>query len=69
MTKISAVIPDDVATMLKERARIEDRSVGAVIRRAVAEHVGHVALRRSALGVQADELQGGAGWSSIGHCP
>jgi predicted transcriptional regulator len=40
VTKISAVIPDDVAAALKERARVEDRSVGAVVRRAVAEHVG-----------------------------
>jgi len=37
--KISAVIPDDVAFALKERARAEDRSVGAVVRRAIVEHV------------------------------
>jgi len=42
--KLSAVIPDDVATALKARAQREDRSVGAVIRIAVAEHVG---LRQS----------------------
>jgi hypothetical protein len=40
VTKISAVIPDDVAAVLKERAKAEDRSVGAVIRRALAEHIG-----------------------------
>lgn len=39
MTKISAVIPDDLGAALKERARAEDRSVGAVIRRALTEHV------------------------------
>jgi len=36
MTKISAVIPDDLDAALKERARAEDRSVGAVVRRAIA---------------------------------
>lgn len=41
MRKLSAVFPDDVAAALKERGKVEDRSVGAVIRRAVAEHVGH----------------------------
>ena len=39
VTKISAVIPDDVAALLEERAETENRSVGAVIRSAVAEHV------------------------------
>lgn len=42
MPKLSAVIPDDVAALLKERAKAEDRSVGAVMRIAIAEHVGHV---------------------------
>jgi predicted transcriptional regulator len=40
MPKLSAVVPEDIASALKERARGEDRSVGAVIRRAIAEHVG-----------------------------
>jgi predicted transcriptional regulator len=39
MPKLSAVVPDDIAVALKKRARTEDRSVGAVIRRAIAEHV------------------------------
>lgn len=39
MTKISAVIPDDLGAALKERARVEDRSVGAVVRRSIAAHV------------------------------
>jgi predicted transcriptional regulator len=39
MPKISAVIPDDLGAALKERARAEDRSVGAVVRRALTEHV------------------------------
>jgi predicted transcriptional regulator len=39
MTKISAVIPDDLNVALRQRARAEDRSVGAVVRRAIAEHV------------------------------
>lgn len=37
--KISAVIADDVAAKLKQRALAEDRSMGAVIRRAIADHV------------------------------
>jgi hypothetical protein len=39
MTKISAVIPDDLGAALKERARAEDGSVGSIIRRALTEHV------------------------------
>lgn len=39
MTKISAVVPDDVAAALKARAKAEDRSVGAVIRLALADLV------------------------------
>jgi predicted transcriptional regulator len=39
MTKISAVVPDELADALEERARAEDRSASAVIRRALAEHV------------------------------
>jgi Ribbon-helix-helix protein, copG family len=39
MPKISAVIPDDLGAALREQARVEDRSVGAVVRRAIAEHV------------------------------
>jgi predicted transcriptional regulator len=47
MPKLSAVFPDDIAAALKERAHAEDRSVGAVIRRAVAEHVGQSATAES----------------------
>jgi predicted transcriptional regulator len=49
VTKTSAVIPDDVAAALKERAKAEDRSVGAVVRRAIADHVARpVDQQRSA---------------------
>lgn len=39
MTKISAVIPDELARVLEDRARLEDRSRGAVVRIALAEHL------------------------------
>jgi hypothetical protein len=45
MPKISAVIPDDLGAALKERARAEDRSVGAVVRRALTEHVSRPIAR------------------------
>ena len=37
MKKLSAVIPDEHVRSLEARARAEDRSVSAVIRRAIAE--------------------------------
>lgn len=40
MPKLTAVFDDDTAALLKERAKAEDRSVGAVIRVAVAAHMG-----------------------------
>jgi Ribbon-helix-helix protein, copG family len=39
VTKISAVVPDNIVAVLKERARAEDRSLGAVIRLALADHI------------------------------
>ena len=39
--KVSAVIPDDIV-VLKERAKEEDRSLGAV-RRALADHIARPA--------------------------
>ena len=39
MVKISAVLPDELAGALERRARAEDRSRGAVVRRALAEHL------------------------------
>lgn len=39
MTKISAVLPDELGATLEQRARAEDRSVSAVIRRAITEHL------------------------------
>jgi len=39
MTKISAVVSDELAGALERRARAEDRSMGAVVRRALAEHL------------------------------
>jgi integrase/predicted transcriptional regulator len=47
VTKISAVVPDDIAAALKERAHAGDRSV-AVIRRAIAEHVRRPARSKDA---------------------
>jgi hypothetical protein len=37
--KISAVLPDALGVALEERARVEDRSASAVVRRALAEHL------------------------------
>jgi hypothetical protein len=37
--KISAVLPDALGAALEERARAEDRSASAVVRRAIAEHL------------------------------
>jgi hypothetical protein len=39
VTKISAVLPSELATALEERARAEDRSASAVVRRALTEHL------------------------------
>ena len=39
--KVSAVIPDDIVAVLKERAKEEDRSLGAV-RRALADHIARL---------------------------
>ncbi len=39
MPKLSAVVPDELAAALERRARAEDRSKGAVLRRALAEHL------------------------------
>jgi hypothetical protein len=39
MTKISAVVPDEHATILKQRAQAEDRSASSVLRRALVEHL------------------------------
>jgi hypothetical protein len=41
--KISAAIPDEPAVALEERARAEDRSASAVVRRALAEHLSSAA--------------------------
>jgi hypothetical protein len=38
--RITAVIDEAPAAALKERAKAEDRSVGAVVRRTLVEHVG-----------------------------
>ena len=53
MKKVSVVLSDDIAVALTERARIEVRSVGAVIRRAVAEHVGRPAGDEDVAGASA----------------
>ena len=37
--KISAVLPDELGAALEQRARTEDRSASAVIRRALTEHL------------------------------
>jgi ferredoxin len=37
--KVSAVLPVELSAALVERARTEDRSASAVIRRALAEHL------------------------------
>jgi Ribbon-helix-helix protein, copG family len=37
--KISAVLPDALGAALEERARAEDRSASAVVRRAIIEHL------------------------------
>lgn len=42
MTKISAVIPDELVAALKERARAEDRSMGAEVRRALTQHLANM---------------------------
>jgi len=47
VTKISAVIPDELAGALEERARTEDRSVAAEIRRALTAHLDSPSLRGS----------------------
>lgn len=39
MTTISAVVPDELATILKLQAQAEDRSASSVLRRALAEHL------------------------------
>ena len=39
MPKLSAVVSDELAGALERRARAEDRSRGAVVRRALAEHL------------------------------
>jgi len=39
MPKLSAVLSDELAGALERRARAEDRSRGAVVRRALAEHL------------------------------
>ena len=37
--KISAVLPDALGAAREERARAEDRSASAVVRRAITEHL------------------------------
>lgn len=65
MTKISAVIPDDLGAALKERARAEDRSVGAVVRRALTEHVSrpivHIESRPDRAAVESGHRQNTGG--------
>jgi len=45
--KFSAVIPDELAGALEQRARAEDRSVAAEIRRALTAHLDSPSLRGS----------------------
>ena len=40
MPKLSAVVSLEIARALERRARAEDRSRGAVVRRALVEHLG-----------------------------
>jgi predicted transcriptional regulator len=39
MQRVSASIPVELGVALEERARAEDRSASAVVRRALAEHL------------------------------
>jgi len=39
VAKISAVLPDELGVALEQRARAEDRSASAVVRRALVEHL------------------------------
>jgi len=54
MAKISALIPDELGAELERRAREEDRSRGAVVRRALAEHLTAAHEGGSAVGSHAD---------------
>ena len=63
MPKLSAVVPDELGATLEARARAEDRSVSAVIRRALVEHLISPSLTGSRVPTEARTLssQTGAG--------
>jgi Arc/MetJ-type ribon-helix-helix transcriptional regulator len=63
MPKISAVVPDELSTALEERARAEDRSASAVVRRALVEHLISPSLTGSRVPTETRTLssQTGAG--------